>query len=106
MRSFLAFLTALFLLYDPFKGIGRANSALQQGLAAAVRVFELLDTRPEVSDRPDAGTLARVWLGAVSFQEAQSAGGLRLEGPRDPVRAFPGWFLLSRFAKVERLTPA
>ncbi|MFN8644904.1 MAG: ATP-binding cassette domain-containing protein, partial [Candidatus Binatia bacterium] len=55
--SFLAFLTALLLLYDPFKGIGRANSGLQQGLAAAARVFELLDTRPEVGDRPGAVAL-------------------------------------------------
>jgi subfamily B ATP-binding cassette protein MsbA len=55
--SFLAFLTALFLLYDPFKGLGRTNSTLQQGMAAADRVFELLDTRSEVVDRPGAGVL-------------------------------------------------
>ena len=52
--SFLAFLTALFLLYDPFKGLGRANGTIQQGLAAADRVFELLDTEPDVADRPNA----------------------------------------------------
>jgi subfamily B ATP-binding cassette protein MsbA len=56
--SFLAFLTALFLLYDPFKGLGRANGTIQQGLAAADRVFELIDTTPEVQDRPGAMTLA------------------------------------------------
>jgi subfamily B ATP-binding cassette protein MsbA len=56
--SFLAFLTALFLLYDPFKGLGRANGTIQQGLAAADRVFELLDTKPDVADRPNAGVLA------------------------------------------------
>ncbi|MDX2168898.1 MAG: lipid A export permease/ATP-binding protein MsbA [Deltaproteobacteria bacterium] len=55
--SFLAFLTALFLLYDPFKGLGRANGTLQQGLAAADRVFELLDTAPQVADRADARAL-------------------------------------------------
>ena len=33
--SFLAFLTALFLLYDPFKGLAKANSAIQQALAPA-----------------------------------------------------------------------
>ena len=50
--SFLAFLTALFLLYDPFKGLGARPTAVQQGLAAAERVFELLDTRSDVVDRP------------------------------------------------------
>jgi subfamily B ATP-binding cassette protein MsbA len=63
--SFLAFLTALFLLYDPFKGLGRANGTLQQGLAAADRVFELLDTRSEVADRPDARPLAPIQQGIV-----------------------------------------
>ena len=63
--SFLAFLTALFLLYDPFKGLGRANGTLQQGLAAADRVFELLDTRSEVADRPDARLLAPIQQGIV-----------------------------------------
>ncbi len=55
--AFIAFLTAIFLLYDPFKKLGRANSTLQQGLAAADRVFELLDTRSEVVESPDARVL-------------------------------------------------
>ena len=43
--SFFAFLTALFLLYEPFKRLVRTNYTIQQGLAGAERVFELLDTR-------------------------------------------------------------
>jgi DNA-binding HxlR family transcriptional regulator len=54
----------------------------------------------------DAGSLARVWMGATTFEDAIRAGGLQLEGPRDLVRAFPSWFLLSRFATVERRQPA
>jgi len=50
----------------------------------------------------DAGTLARVWTGAVSFAEAIRSGGLGLEGPRDLVRAFPSWLQLSHYAHVER----
>jgi DNA-binding HxlR family transcriptional regulator len=53
----------------------------------------------------DAGTMARVWLGAITFQDATRAGGLRLEGPRDLVRGFRTWFLLSKFAHVERQRP-
>jgi subfamily B ATP-binding cassette protein MsbA len=70
--AFLAFLTALFLLYDPFKGLGRTNGTLQQGMAAADRVFELLDTRSDVVDRPGAGVLPAMREGiafdAVTFQ--------------------------------------
>jgi len=50
----------------------------------------------------DAGAMARVWTGAVAFAQAVRDGGLRMEGPRDLVRAFPTWLLLSHFAHVER----
>jgi DNA-binding HxlR family transcriptional regulator len=50
----------------------------------------------------DAGAMARVWTGAMTFAQAVQSGGLRLEGPRDLVRAFPTWLLLSHFAHVER----
>jgi DNA-binding HxlR family transcriptional regulator len=50
----------------------------------------------------DAGAMARVWTGAITFDQAVRSGGLRLEGPRDLVRAFPTWLLLSHFAPVER----
>jgi DNA-binding HxlR family transcriptional regulator len=50
----------------------------------------------------DAATIARVWMGAVSFADAMRSGGLRVEGPRDLVRAFPSWLLLSHYAHVER----
>src|SRR5262245_35216726 len=50
----------------------------------------------------DAAAIARVWTGALTFQQAVRAGGLALEGPRDLVRAFPTWLLLSHFAHVER----
>jgi hypothetical protein len=48
----------------------------------------------------------RVWLGDIAFNQAVRAGDIRLEGPRDLVRAFPGWLLLSHFAGVQRPRPA
>lgn len=50
----------------------------------------------------DAGALARVWTGAMSFEAAIRSGSVRLDGPRNLVRAFPSWLLLSHFAHVER----
>jgi DNA-binding HxlR family transcriptional regulator len=50
----------------------------------------------------DAQAFARVWMGQLGFAEAVRSGGLRLEGPRELVRAFPGWLKLSHFARVER----
>ena len=50
----------------------------------------------------DARAMARVWAGATTFAQAVREGGLQVEGPRDLVRAFPTWLLLSHFAHVER----
>lgn len=52
--TFFAFLTALIAAYEPVKGVSRINSTIQQGLAAATRVFEIIDHKPEIADSPDA----------------------------------------------------
>jgi subfamily B ATP-binding cassette protein MsbA len=49
-----AFLMYLRLLYNPVITISRRYDQIQRTLAAAVRVFEVLDTPPEIQDRPDA----------------------------------------------------
>lgn len=56
--TFFSFLTALFMLYEPIKRISGINNDIQNGLAAAARVFEVLDTKPDIQDRPGAGALA------------------------------------------------
>jgi DNA-binding HxlR family transcriptional regulator len=50
----------------------------------------------------DARAMARVWAGAITFAQAVRSGDVRVEGPRELVRAFPSWLLLSHFAHVER----
>ncbi len=55
--TFFSFLTALIMVYEPIKGVSKINSTVQQGLAAAVRVFTLLDIEPDIRDRPDAVVL-------------------------------------------------
>lgn len=52
--TFFAFLTALITSYEPVKGLSKVNPIIQRGLAAASRVFSLLDIRPDIIDRPDA----------------------------------------------------
>jgi subfamily B ATP-binding cassette protein MsbA len=49
-----SFVIALLLLYSPIKNVGRINGVLQPALAAAGRVFDLLDLQPEFSDTPSA----------------------------------------------------
>jgi subfamily B ATP-binding cassette protein MsbA len=52
--TFMSFLTALIMLYEPVKGVSKINSTIQSGVAAAVRIFALLDIRPDIREAPDA----------------------------------------------------
>jgi len=56
--TFFSFLTALFMIYDPIKGVSKVNVTVQDGLAAAGRVFTLLDVQPEIRDKKNAVALA------------------------------------------------
>ncbi len=42
--TFFSFMTALMMLYEPFKRISKSNLAIQKALAGAERVFHLLDS--------------------------------------------------------------
>lgn len=48
--DFLGFITALVLCYDPFKGIARASADVQQGVASADRIFDILEEPIEVEE--------------------------------------------------------
>lgn len=57
--DFIAFIMAMFLLYEPLKRLGRVNSNLQQALAAGERILEVLDAQPEIEELPGAKILVR-----------------------------------------------
>lgn len=52
-----AFFALLMMFIGPMTGLIQINVQIQGALAAFDRIFELLDRRPEVTDRPDAGEL-------------------------------------------------
>lgn len=52
--EFLAFLTAMFLMYQPFRNLARTYTVVQQGLVGAERIFEILDEAPEIRTRSNA----------------------------------------------------
>ncbi len=55
--NLLSFLAALISLYDPVKRLANIYNSIQQGLAAADRVYDLLDRPIEIVEQPDAITL-------------------------------------------------
>lgn len=70
--EFSSFLACLFLMYEPIKKLSRVNASLQQAMAAAQRIFEMLDTHTEVHDRPNTveldGLNRRIEFRGVSFR--------------------------------------
>ncbi len=65
--TFFSFLAALLMLYEPVKRLSGVNNAIQQGLAAASRIFEVLDTVPEIRSKPGAKVLSSVPKG-IEYQ--------------------------------------
>jgi subfamily B ATP-binding cassette protein MsbA len=69
--EFTAFMAALLLMYAPAKKLSRVNANMQQTIAAADRIFEMLDTHTEVAQSPTAQPLppftSRIEFRDVSF---------------------------------------
>ncbi|HKF71875.1 MAG TPA: ABC transporter transmembrane domain-containing protein [Stellaceae bacterium] len=69
--TFFSFITALLLAYQPMKTLANLTANLQEGLAAAQRIFAVLDIEPEIRDEPGAVPLTvsggEIRLEAVRF---------------------------------------
>lgn len=78
--NFFSFMTALFMLYEPVKRLSRINNVIQQGIAAAGRVFEVLDTLPEVREKQKAAELP-----PVSREIVYEGVEFRYSGEGDPI---------------------
>lgn len=48
--SFFSFITALFMLYTPFKRLVNIASSFQEAFVATDRIFEILDREPQIKD--------------------------------------------------------
>ncbi len=116
--QFVSFIIALLLLSQPARGLSSLNAVLQEGFGAFERMLELIDTKPEIIDRPNAAPLV-VAAGAVSFRdvhfsyttESPALLGFSLEIPAGATLAIVGesgagkstvFNLLARFYDVDR----
>jgi subfamily B ATP-binding cassette protein MsbA len=92
--AFFAFITALLLAYEPLKRLAKLNSNLQEGLAAAARVFTLMDQEPEIVDKPDARPL-RIDKGEVRFEKVSFAYGEEIPALSDITLSAPAGQVLA-----------
>ncbi len=67
-EDLVTFIVAMQLLETSVSRLSRLNLTLQQAAGACVRIWEILDTEPELTDAPDAEELTDV-KGRVTFQQ-------------------------------------
>jgi subfamily B ATP-binding cassette protein MsbA len=65
---FMGFLLAIFQMMKPIKDLSTVNNRIQEAGAAADRIFEILDTVPDIKDSKDAKTLGK-FKGTVRFNK-------------------------------------
>ena len=73
--NFFSFLTAVMMLYDPVKKLSRLNNTIQEGVAAASRVFDVLEEDTVIQEKSNAVVLntdaCEVAFEDVSFSYSQ-----------------------------------
>ena len=73
LGEFVAFTSYMWQFYGPVEGLCRLNHRFQRAATSAERVFEVLDSQPDVADPPSAPTMpiieGRVMFDNVSFYE-------------------------------------
>ncbi|HEX7775269.1 MAG TPA: ABC transporter ATP-binding protein [Parvibaculum sp.] len=67
-----AFVSALMLAYQPLKAVANTQTIMQEGVAAAARVFPILDIEPQIAAAADAPAL-KLSDGAVRFDNVHFA---------------------------------
>jgi ATP-binding cassette, subfamily B, bacterial MsbA len=57
--TFFSFMAAVIMLYDPVKKLSKLNNEIQRGLAAADRIFDILEREPDIREDPNPIELRR-----------------------------------------------
>ena len=68
--AFLSFLTCVILLYEPVKKLSQLNNAIQQGLAATDRIYDVIETQPDIGDPSDPHPI-REGAHSIQFNKVQ-----------------------------------
>jgi subfamily B ATP-binding cassette protein MsbA len=55
--TFFSFIAALLMLYEPVKRLTNINNTINQGIAGADRIFNIIDLNPDIEDKPGAVNL-------------------------------------------------
>ncbi|MBI5892129.1 MAG: lipid A export permease/ATP-binding protein MsbA [Deltaproteobacteria bacterium] len=87
-EGFISFFAAVLMLYQPIKALNGVNLNIQKGLAAASRVFEILEMQEEKKDKSGAVELEDI-TNEVAFKDVSFKYGENLV----PASSKQGWVL-------------
>ncbi|NBX03451.1 MAG: ABC transporter ATP-binding protein, partial [Alphaproteobacteria bacterium] len=77
--GFTSFIGAFLMAYKPVRSMTGMNGTLQEGVAAAGRLFAVLDTKAVITEKPDAAALnvsaGEIVFEHVSFSYGENSGG-------------------------------
>ena len=100
LAQFVTFLAALLMMFQPIRGLSNLATVWAQGISAAEKIFEELDTEPKIIDAPDASPLrlnapggAEVRFDSVGFDyndNAPALSGVSLVAKRGETIALVG----------------
>ena len=69
LGSLVAFISYLWMLYDPLQWFGELNSWMTYAFSGAERVFEIIDSKPEPYNDPNARPMPNI-EGRITFERA------------------------------------
>ena len=67
LGTIVAFVALLAYMFDPIQQLSQLYTTYQSGMAALEKIYQLLDVRPDIEDRPDALRLGRI-RGEIDFE--------------------------------------
>ncbi|HXZ31468.1 MAG TPA: ABC transporter ATP-binding protein [Terriglobales bacterium] len=82
---FLAFIVAVFKLYDPVRKFALFNNNFQQALGASSEIFKFMDTEDDVKERPGATQLSP-FARSIKFENVSFSYDTNGEGAREILR--------------------
>ncbi len=95
--AFFSFIAAILMAYQPMRSLSKMNVSIQTGLAAAARVFALIDRKPALSEAENPVAVPRT-SGAVRFEDVHfsyngedfALNGVSFEAPAGGITALVG----------------
>ena len=80
----MGFISALLLAYQPLRSVANLPVVLQEGVAAGLRVFDIIDKPVEIKNKPNASELS-VSKGSIEFKNVSFAYGNRSMSALDDI---------------------